>query len=209
MRHAKPAESLIETLIAITVIILATTAAMSVLRTATTGNEIIGKKVVAMNLAMEGFEALRNLRDTNYLLFSSDPDECWNKINATDVSTCSSKTEITDGYTYYLTRSFTTDPFFKWTLARQTTTSQGYLTLFELDIDGGSDWESQMYAQSTLASSSTITSSAVNRRLFRRLITIDCPTSCDDYYNATITITWTDHNVSKTLTLTRSIANVY
>lgn len=209
MRHAKPAESLIETLIAITVIVLATTAAMSVLRTATTGNEIIGKKVIAMNLAVEGFEALRNLRDTNYLLFSSDPDECWNKINATDISTCSSATEITDGFTYYLTRSFTTDPFFKWTLARQTTTSQGYLTLFELDIDGGSDWESQMYAQSTLASGPTITSDAVNRRLFRRLIAIDCPTSCDDYYNATITITWTDHNVSKTLTLTRSIANVY
>ena len=207
MRHAKPAESLIETLIAITVIILATTAAMSVLRTATTGNEIIGKKVIAMNLAVEGFEALRNLRDTNYLLFSSDPDECWNKINPTDVSTCSTTTEITDGYTYYLTRSFSTDPFFKWTLARQTTSSQGYLTLFDLDIDGGSDWESQMYAQSSLASGSTVTSDAINRRLFRRLITIDYPSS--DYYNATITITWTEHNESKTLTLTRSIANVY
>lgn len=208
MRHANPAESLIETLIAITVIVLATTAAMSVLRTSTNGNEIIGKKVVAMNLAMEGFEALRNLRDTNYLLFSSDPDECWNKINATDVSTCSSATEITDGYTYYLTRSFTTDPFFKWTLARQTTSTQGYLTLFDLNLDGGSDWESQMYAQSTVASSTTITSDADNRRLFRRLITIDYP-SGSDYYNATITVTWTDHTETKTLTLTRSIANVY
>lgn len=209
MRHANPAESLIETLIAITVIVLATTAAMSVLRTSTNGNEIIGKKVIAMNLALEGFEALRNLRDTNYLLFSSDPDECWNKINATDVSTCSTATEITDGYTYYLTRSFTTDPFFKWTLSRQTTGAQGYLSLFDLDIDGGSDWESQMYAQSTIATSSTITSTAVNRRLFRRLITIDYPSASSDYYDATITITWTDHGQTKTLTLTRSIANVY
>ena len=99
MRHANPAESLIETMIAITVIILATTAAMSVLRTATNGNDIIGQKAIAINLAEEGFEALRNLRDTNYLLFSSDPDECWNKTNATDVSTCFSATEITDGYT--------------------------------------------------------------------------------------------------------------
>lgn len=209
MRHANPAESLIETMIAITVIVLATTAAMSVLRTATNGNDIIGKKIVAMNLAEEGFEALRNLRDTNYLLFSSDPDECWNKLNVTDVEECddTSTAEITDSYTYYLTRSFTTDPFFKWTLARQTTTSQGYLTLFDLNLDGGSDWESQIYAQSTLTTGTTIASDTDNRRLFRRLITIDYPSS--DYYNATITVTWTDHGETKTLSLTRSIANVY
>jgi len=61
MRHAKAAESLTETLIAI-------------------------------NLAMESFEALRNLRDTNYLLFASDPDECWDKIEITDVADCSTAT---------------------------------------------------------------------------------------------------------------------
>lgn len=208
MRHANPAESLIETLIAITVIILATTAAMSVLRTSTNGNEVIGKKVVAMNLAMEGFEALRNLRDSNYLLFSSDPDECWNKLDVTDVADCATATEITDGYTYFLTRDFNSDPFFKWHLVRLTDAStQGYLTLFDMNLDGGSDWESQMYTYSTLTGVADMTSTAANRSMFQRSITIDYPSS--DYYDATIVVTWYDHDVLKTISLTRSIAHVY
>lgn len=209
MRHAKPAESLIETMIAITVIVLATTAAMSVLRTSTDGNEIIGKKVVAMNLAMEGFEALRNIRDTNYLLFSSDPDECWNALNATDVADCPTATKITDGETYFLARDFSTsaNPYFKWQLVRKTLASQGYLSLFSVDTDGDADWESQMYAYSTLTGVPDMSTTLPNRNLFQRTITIDYP--APDYFDATIVISWYDNSVLKTLTLTRSIAHVY
>ncbi len=85
---SRRAESMIETLVAITVIVIATTAALSVMRTALAGNQVIEKKVVALNLAEEVFEALRNIRDTNYLLYASDPDNCWNQINISDVSEC-------------------------------------------------------------------------------------------------------------------------
>ncbi len=212
MRHAKAAESLIETLIAITVIVLATTAALSVLRTSQAGNEVIGKKVIAINLAMEGFEALRNLRDTNYLLFASDPDECWDTLDATDATTCSSATHITDGYSYYLTRTFdTSDTMFKWELNRLTNTStQGYLSLYDLDFDSNSDWESQMYAQSigTGVSTADMRAAAANRSLFQRVIVVDY-SSGSDYYDATITVHWYDNGVRQTISLTRSIANVY
>ena len=212
MRHAKAAESLIETLIAITVIVLATTAALSVLRTSQAGNEVIGKKVIAINIAMEGFEALRNLRDTNYLLFASDPDECWDTINATDATTCSSVTHITNGYSYYLTRTFnTTDTMFKWRLNRLTSTStQGYLSLYDLDWDSNTDWESQLYAQSigTGLTTGDMNALPITRSLFQRVITVDY-SSGSDYYDATITVHWYDNGVRQTISLTRSIANVY
>ncbi len=217
MRHAKAAESLIETLIAITVIVLATTAALSVLRTSQAGNEVIGKKVIAINIAMEGFEALRNLRDTNYLLFASDPDNCWNKLEMTDVSDCTDASTpantITDGYNYYLTRDFasTSTTMFAWNLTRLTNTStQGYLSMYDLDWDSNTDWESQIYAQSTGTgvATSDMRSLVANRSLFQRIITIDSP-SGSDYYDATITVHWYDNGVRQTISLTRSIAHVY
>ncbi|MEK9160053.1 MAG: hypothetical protein AAB383_04970 [Patescibacteria group bacterium] len=209
MRHAKPAESLIETMIAITVIVLATTAAMSVLRTSTDGNEIIGKKVVAMNLALEGFEALRNLRDTNYLLFSSDPDECWNALDVADVADCPTATKIADGETYFLTRDFegTANPYFEWYLVPKTLPTQGYLSLFSVDTDGDAGWESQMYAYSSLTGVADMSAIAANQRLFQRTITIDYPST--EYYNATIVVSWYDNSVLRTLSLTRSIGHVY
>lgn len=214
MRHAKAAESLIETLIAITVIVLATTAALSVLRTSQAGNEVIGKKVVAINIAMEGFEALRNLRDTNYLLFASDPDNCWNKIEITDVADCATAgaaNTITDGYNYYLTRDFasTSTTMFEWHLKRLTSTaSQGYLSLYSLDLDGGTDWESKIYAQNGLSSNPDMFATTENRLIFQRVISIDYPAG-SDYYDATITVHWYDNGVRQTISLTRSIAHVY
>lgn len=215
MRHAKAAESLIETLIAITVIVLSTTAALSVLRTSQAGNEVIGQKVIAINIAMEGFEALRNLRDTNYLLFASNPDECWDTLDATDATTCSSATHITNGYNYFLTRDFasTSTTMFAWNLTRLTSTgTQGYLSLYNLDFDvpSNADWESQIYAQSigTGVGTGDMFALTANRSLFQRIITIDY-SSGSDYYDATITVHWYDNGVRQTLSLTRSIAHVY
>jgi type II secretory pathway pseudopilin PulG len=206
MRHAK-AESLIETLVAITVIVIATTSALSVMRTALRGNELIGNKVVAINLAEEAFEALKNLRDTNYLLFSSDPDECWDKINPTDVLTCSSTTALTDGYTYYLTQNFSSDPLYEWGITRATSASQGGITLYDVDLDGDGTTDKQMYAQANITSVTGVSSSSTNRNIYRRRISIEVLS--DDSYDATVTITWTEFDQTKTLTLTRTISNVY
>ncbi|MFA4814781.1 MAG: type II secretion system protein [Candidatus Gracilibacteria bacterium] len=208
MRHAKPAESLIETMVAITVIVLATTAALSVLRTSQAGNEVIGKKVIAINLAEEGLEALRNLRDTNYLLFASDPDECWNKLEVTDVADCPTAMEITDGEAYYLTRDFDSDPVFKWHLTELTDAgTQGYLDLYSIDLNGDGNGEANMYAQSHITTVPDMSAPVENREMFQRIIGIDYP--APDYYDATATIYWYDHGVRQTLSLTRSIAHVY
>jgi hypothetical protein len=209
MRHAK-AESLIETIVAITVIVLATTAAMKVLRVSLEGNELIGEKVVAINLAEEAFEALRNIRDTNYLLFASDPDNCWNKLEVADVDDCSdgSAQEIADGKLYYLTRDFNSDPLYKWHLRLATDPStDGYLDLYGLDIDGDGTNDTQMYAQTGISSLPNMKAALTNRQLYQRQILISDVT--DDSYVATVTISWTEKGQTKSLTLTRSISNVF
>ena len=91
MFHAlknRSAESLIESIVAVSIIVIATAASLSLIRTSLVGNNVIGEKIIAMNLALEGIEALRNIRDSNYLNFPSDPDECWNSIDAQIVDDC-------------------------------------------------------------------------------------------------------------------------
>ena len=63
MRHSKfksrCAESLIETIIAVTVIIIGSSAAIGITHSSLKGNESIAYKMVAMNLAQEGIEAVK------------------------------------------------------------------------------------------------------------------------------------------------------
>lgn len=208
MRHAKRAESIIETLIAITVIVLATTAALSVLRTAQQGNSVIGNKVIAINLAMEAFEAIRNVRDTNYLILSSDPDGCWNVLGVTDVADCSTAAQISDGVEYYLTRDYSGEPMFKWTLSRLTNVNtQGFINLYDIDANLDGTAETQLYAQNGISTVSEMDDQAENRRLFQRTILIEYPDP--DYFTATVTVTWTENGVEEELILTRTIAHVY
>jgi len=38
-------------------------------------------KIQAISMAREGIEAMKNIRDTNWILFSSDTTNCWNVLN--------------------------------------------------------------------------------------------------------------------------------
>lgn len=40
-------------------------------------------RIIAVNLAREGLEAVRNIRDTNWLKFSGNRRECWNHLPGT------------------------------------------------------------------------------------------------------------------------------
>jgi type II secretory pathway pseudopilin PulG len=221
MRHtlrSHPAESLIETLIAIVVIVMATTASLSLIRTSLTGNEVIGEKVVALNLALEGIEAVRNIRDTNYLNFSSDPDNCWNKYDVSDVADCSSgaASEITDGNTYYLSRNvnpISSDySLFEWTLVEVSdTTTDGFLDQYEYelseDLDGdGSNDTISIYLQDGVNPAGGFT--AVDEEAYQRLLTIDYNGESDSF-ELTSTVYWYVNGEQKSLSLTRLIANIY
>jgi len=215
MRHAfrsSPAESLIETLVAITVIVVSTTAALTVMRTALSGNELIQEKVVAVNLALEGLEALKNLRDSNYLLYSTDPENCWNKYAITDVADCSdgdpgTAPEISEGTDYYFLRNFNNEPLLSWSILPVSAATSGALDLYDVDTDGDpASVETQIYAQSGL---SVAGFTSVDPSAFRRRFSVVYAAD-GEAYDATVTVEWTDlHGLSHSVDLARTIRNIY
>lgn len=70
-------ESLLEVVIAITILTMVLSSAFGVLiqASATNGNSV--NRVVALNLAREGIESVRNIRDTNWLKYSGDRRVKW------------------------------------------------------------------------------------------------------------------------------------
>ncbi|MFA6528413.1 MAG: hypothetical protein WCT46_02635 [Candidatus Gracilibacteria bacterium] len=81
----KRAESLMETIIAVTVIALGATAAGVMVRTSMYGNEMSQQRMAAINFAREGIEAVRSIRDTNWLRYGGS---CWNSLEGTDATDC-------------------------------------------------------------------------------------------------------------------------
>lgn len=206
-RHS--AESLIETLTAITVIVIATAAALSVVRTSLHGNNVISEKVVALNLALEGVEAVRNIRDTSYLRYSSDPDNCWNAIDPADANACATGDKFEAGETFYLTRDFEDDFYFEWHLVEASDTSitgDGWLDLYTIDLDGSSGSEEMtLYAQEGLDSSLGTPSA---ESVFQRLISVSSGPVTNSL-NITSTVRWLDDGETREVSLTRTLANVY
>ena len=209
------AESMIETIVSITVIALASVATLSMLQTALKGNNVIGEKLVAIELAMEGLDAIKSIRDTNYLLFASDPETCWDKLSLTSTSDCATATPITSRE-YYLFQDFSTDPVYRWNLVRVGTVARnGYLNLFELatsattSIPYYSDWHNA-------SDTSTFTTDETNQ--FFRTVTIDrdpvdsggtALCADDQCYQATVTVEWTVNALTQSVSLSRLITNVY
>lgn len=210
MRNAKrhKAESLIESMIAVSVIVISTMAAMTLIRTALIGNNVIGEKIIGLNLGLEGVEAVRNIRDSNYLKFPTDTANCWNTLEAELVIDCPFDEKIAAGVTYYLTRNITDDPLFKWDMVEVNPliADDGWLDLYEYtgNFDGvPGDEVISIYAQ-TGATGPTL--SSIGNRKFKR--TIEVVYNGLDAFDATVTVEWDVRGVTKSITLTRTIANI-
>lgn len=87
-------ESLIETIISIVLITLAVTAAITLIVTTMRASEASKERIIAINLAREGIEAVRAIRDTNWLVYSSRRRICWNTVGECNDNT--PKDGITD-----------------------------------------------------------------------------------------------------------------
>ncbi|MFA6023709.1 MAG: hypothetical protein WC777_00625 [Candidatus Gracilibacteria bacterium] len=216
MRYAKAAGSLIEVIVAVTVIVLSTAAALSVLRSSTEGIEVISETTIARNLSYEAFDALLNIRDTNYLLFSSNPDGCWDKLDATDVTLCDTANAITAGRNYYLERDLMGASLLKWHLLEIETvnSNEGYLDLVTVDLDEDGTMDTQLYAQT----GATIVGDMLSIQedhvgIFKRTIHIDSVSTDEagvpNSYEATVTVSWDQNGIEKSLSLTQSIAHIY
>ncbi|MFA5789390.1 MAG: hypothetical protein WC924_06090 [Candidatus Gracilibacteria bacterium] len=199
-------------MIAITVIVLTMTASQSLLRISVRGSTSVGEKTIALNFAEEALSALVNIRDTNYLRFSSDPDNCWNKLNVTDVSECSSglAEEIQEGVTYTLIRNYNFSPLLAWNLEEVSDTRDGSMDLYEVDLNGDGSATSPLYAESGIT---TPGFTVLKDDIFTRTLTITYGDldgdGTDDYYDATVTIAWEEGSLDRSISVTGIIAHVY
>jgi len=77
-------ESLLELIIALVIFSMSITIAGTILGSALRNMQNAKNRIVAVNIAREGVEAVRNIRDTNWLKFHSKRRECWNQIPSLD-----------------------------------------------------------------------------------------------------------------------------
>ena len=74
----KKGESLIEVIIAISIVAMGSAVATSLIVNALQSNQFSRDNLIALNLAVEGIEAVRSVRDANWVKFSYDKEKCWN-----------------------------------------------------------------------------------------------------------------------------------
>ncbi len=76
--HPERGQTLIETLAAIFILVMGITAAVGLAIYALNSSSSITKQIIATGLAREGLEAVRNMRDTNWLNDTLSVDGCYN-----------------------------------------------------------------------------------------------------------------------------------
>ena len=70
-------ESLVEVMIAVTILVAVLTGVFVLLTQVSAANTNVINRVVALNMAKEGIEAVRNIRDTNWLKYSGNRRDKW------------------------------------------------------------------------------------------------------------------------------------
>jgi type II secretory pathway pseudopilin PulG len=116
------AETLAEVLMALTVLAVGSAGALTLVSQSVRANSEAEERIVAYNLAREGVETVRNIRDTNWLRFPGDRENCWDVMPDTiDPTVCpTTATHITSNDYIVYPEISDTDKLFAWNI---TTTS--------------------------------------------------------------------------------------
>lgn len=84
--HHRAGQTMIETLVAIFILIMGISAAVGLAIYAYSSSSNISKQIIAVGLAREGLEAVRNMRDTNWLKLTSIDTNCYDYASSTAYS---------------------------------------------------------------------------------------------------------------------------
>lgn len=90
-------ESILEVVMALAIVSVVLIGAYSSLSTSISTNVSTGKRIIALNLAREGIEAVRNNRDTNWLSFFGSRRDNWDCYNSSGGS-CTDSFSTTEEY---------------------------------------------------------------------------------------------------------------
>ena len=86
------AETILEVIISLFVISIGATVTTTLIVNAIASNAYGKNNLIALNLAVEGIEAMRDIRDSNWLKYSYDKANCWNMLpnpkSAVDKDNC-------------------------------------------------------------------------------------------------------------------------
>jgi type II secretory pathway pseudopilin PulG len=88
-------ETILETIIALSILAIGLTLASTVIAYSLRNINASKNRVIAINIAREGIEAMRNIRDTNWMKFSGNRRVCWN--HNPDFTTCDGTEPIAPG----------------------------------------------------------------------------------------------------------------
>jgi len=81
MIYSKKATSILEAMVVMLVVVTWVTGMYKIYIQSIKLSDSTANKIQAIQIAREWIEAMTNIRDTNWLLFSSDYSNCWNTLN--------------------------------------------------------------------------------------------------------------------------------
>lgn len=110
----KKGESLVEVIVAIFIVTIGSAVATSLIVSAIQSNVFSRDNLVALNLAEEGIETVRGMRDANWLKYSYDKENCWNVMPKE--AECEGGKPIAKGY--YTVNLDTTPNKYNWDLVK-------------------------------------------------------------------------------------------
>jgi hypothetical protein len=202
---ARKGETLIEVIAALTALVIAGLAAVTVVISVLSSTAISKEFLIAQNLAREGIEGVTNIRDTNWLLFPTKKEDCWMLIDATDCAPADTVAAQDQGYVMMR------DPSGKLYLKEKDT----WLDLGDVGEDTA-DEEYKLY----LNTSGYYTHSNADQAdpqpgpVFYRMIEFEKADVLDDLVafehervKATITVEWFNKSMAKTYTLSSILTN--
>jgi type II secretory pathway pseudopilin PulG len=131
-------ESLTETMVSLSILGVGVAGALGLIFFALNSVNMLKDKVVAINLAREGIESVRAMRDTNWLKYSSNQRECWNwnEKNGDCTSHLSDGTFnnqlIQPGYY----RPVLSDTDYHWKIESTGTTPEQWTSFYDINLTG-------------------------------------------------------------------------
>jgi type II secretory pathway pseudopilin PulG len=197
-------ETLVEVFVAIIILVVGALSAVKLLGLASINNQLTKERVIATNLAREGLEAVRNIRDTNWLRFGGERRLCWNNADFSDPVECkddnvdgATDTPITHAANYTVKFNAVT---FRWELA---------VAAGELDLAGGIDaaYRLQTDATGLYNHDATGTNTIYFREIYTEYLNDDQSLATIDKEKANILrvtskVEWMDRGIISDVTLT-------
>ena len=207
------AETLIEVVIALFVVALGATTGTSLIITALQSNSFSRDNLIALNLATEGIEAMRNIRDTNWLRFGFNKPNCWNMRPV--IASCNDVNNLIGEGNFTIDLDINT---MEWSLsesqsqplnlANGNSVANEYYRLKYIDLDGGKDQELYISGQIKLYPGSPMAINGDSK--FYRMVQVDYPNndpSTADEMAVTSVVQWQAQGVSHQVVLTTKLTN--